>query len=101
MSLPPPSSDPRLAALAAEPFSAAELEERLDELLDAVLSARRTATHLAAAVSALSRGEQDFILHWTGVVARTNPEMAYQFVAAAPAARATSDTAPARPGGSW
>jgi nitric oxide reductase NorD protein len=86
MSLPPPSSDPRLAALAAEPLSAPELEVRLDELLDAVLSTRRTATHLAEAVTGLLRSEQDFVLHWTGVVARTNPEMAYQFVVAAPAA---------------
>jgi len=86
MSSPPPSSDPRLAALAVEALSVAELEERLDEILDAVLSTRRTATRLAQAIAALPRGEQDFVLHWTGVVARTNPEMAYQFAAAAPAA---------------
>ena len=86
MSLPPPSSDPRLAALAAEPFSAAELEERLAELLDAVLSTRRTATPLAEALAALPRSEQDFVLHWTEVAARTNPELAYQLAAAAPAA---------------
>jgi len=95
MSLPPPSSDPRLAALAAEPLSAAELEERLDEMLDAVLSTRRTATRLAEAVARLPRGEQDFVLHWTGVVARTNPEMAYQFVAAAPTALQQLDLAAA------
>jgi len=93
MSSPPPSSDPRLAALAAEPFSASELKERLDELLDAVLSARRTSTPLARELAALSRSEQEFVLHWTGVVARTNPEMAYQLVAAAPAALERLDSA--------
>jgi len=93
MSSPPPSSDPRLAALAAEPFSAAELEERLNELLDAVLSTRRTSAPLAGELAALSRSEQEFVLHWTGVVARTNPEMAYQFAAAAPAALERLDPA--------
>lgn len=95
MSSPPPSSDPRLAALAAEPFSAAELEERLDEMLDTVLSTRRTATRLAEALARLPRGDQDFVLHWTGVVARTNPEMAFQFAAAAPAALQRLDLAEA------
>ncbi len=95
MSSPPPSSDPRLAVLAAEPLAAAELEQRLDEILDAVLSTRRTSTGLAQAIAALPRGEQDFVLHWTGVVARTNPEMAYQFAAAAPAALQRLDLAAA------
>jgi len=95
MSSLPPSSDPRLAALASEPFSAAELEERLDEMLDAVLSTRRKATHLAEALARLPRGDQDFVLHWTGVVARTNPEMAFQFAAAAPAALQRLDLAAA------
>lgn len=95
MSSPPPSSDPRLAALAAAPLGAGELEERLDEILDAVLSTRRTAARLARAIAALPRGEQDFALHWTAVVARTNPEMAYQFAAAAPAALTRLDLAAA------
>ena len=89
MSLPPLSSDPRLAALAAEPCSAEQLEERLDEILDPVLSSRRTATALAQAIAPLARDEQDFVLHWASVVARSNHEMAYQFVAAAPRALAT------------
>ena len=95
MSSPPPSSDPRLAALAAEPFSTGELEGHLDELLDAVLSTRRTSTPLARELAGLSRSEQEFVLHWTGVVARTNAEMAYQFVAAAPEALQRLDPATA------
>ena len=95
MSSPPPSSDPRLAALASEPLPAAELEERLDEILDAVLSTRRTATQLAQAVAALPRNEQDFVLHWTAVAARTNPELAYQFATAAPGALQRLDLGPA------
>ncbi len=95
MSSPPPSSDPRLAALAAEPLSAQVLEERLDEILDAVLSSRRTAASLARATAGLPRDHQDFVLHWAAVIARTNSEMAYQFVAAAPAALAELDLAAA------
>jgi len=95
MSSPPPSSDPRPGAAAADPLSAAEIEERLDELLDAVLSTRRTATGLARDIAVLARSEQEFVLHWTGVVARTNPEMAYQFSAAAPRALARLDPAAA------
>lgn len=91
MNSPPPSSDPRLAALADEPYSFGDLERRLDAILDPVLSTRRTAGPLAQAVASLPRNEQDFILHWTGVAARTNPELAYQFASAAPAALARLD----------
>ncbi len=91
MSSPPPSSDPRLTALAVEPYSAAELEARLDEILDPVLSTRRTATPLAQAAATLSRSEQDFLLHWTAVASGTNHELAYQFASATPAALAQFD----------
>lgn len=91
MSSPPPSSDPRLAVVAVEPLDRAALEDRLDELLDAVLSSRRTATGLAEALARLPRDRQDFALHWVAVIARTNPEMAYQFAAAAPGALGTLD----------
>ncbi|MBI4206374.1 MAG: nitric oxide reductase activation protein [Betaproteobacteria bacterium] len=91
MSSPPRSSDPRLAVAASEPLTAAALEDRLDELLDPVLSSRRTATRLAQAIAPLPRAHQDFVLHWVAVIARTNPEMAYQFAAAAPQALATLD----------
>ena len=69
-------------------LTAAELERRLDELLDPVLSIRRSAAPLASALSAGTRAQQDFALHWVEVIARTNPEMAYQFAAHAPAALA-------------
>jgi len=67
-----------------EPLTAPALEDRLDDLLDAVLSSRRTATRLAEGIAPLPRDQQDFVLHWVAVIARTNPEMAYQFAAAAP-----------------
>ena len=70
----------------ANPLSAAELELRLDEFLDPVLSIRRSAAPLAQALSAAPRAQQDFALHWVEVIAKTNPEMAYQFAAHAPAA---------------
>ena len=84
MSSPTPSSDPRLPALVAESLCADAVEQRLDDILDPVLSTRRTATGLAESIAPLERGDQDFILHWSEVIARTNPEMAYQFAAAAP-----------------
>ncbi|MBI3937777.1 MAG: nitric oxide reductase activation protein [Betaproteobacteria bacterium] len=95
MSSPPRSSDPRLTAAASESLGAAELEAQLDELLDAVLSSRRTATRLAQALAPLARNLQDFVLRWAAVIARTNAEMAYQFAAAAPAALAAMDTSTA------
>ena len=85
MSSSPPSSDPRLSAAATDPLGAREIEERLDDALDPVLSTRRTAQPLALKLAALlDREQQDFILHWVGVIARTSGEMAYQFAAAAP-----------------
>ncbi|HEX5464821.1 MAG TPA: hypothetical protein VFW88_08915, partial [Burkholderiales bacterium] len=85
------SSPPRYS----EPLSALRIEERLEEFLDPVLSPRRTATAVAHRLSTLQRPQQDFVLHWTGVIARTNAEMAYQFAAAAPQAlaRIGNDTA--------
>ena len=79
--------------MAAEPYSANALEDRLDEILDPVLSTRRTATRLAETIAPLARDLQDFTLHWTAVIARTNPEMAYQFAAAAPQGLARLDLA--------
>jgi len=69
-------------------LSASELEERLEDLLEACLSSRRTAAALVPGLAALERGQQDFVLHWAGVVARSSAELAYQFAAAAPRALA-------------
>ena len=74
------------ASFSNNPLTAADLAERLDTLLNPVLSSRRTAAPLAHALLALSRDVQDFTLHWVEVIARTNYEMAYQFAATAPAA---------------
>ena len=68
------------------PLTAAELEERLDELLESVLSSRRTAAALARALAELRRAQQDFTLKWVDIIAKTNAEMAYQFCARSPEA---------------
>jgi nitric oxide reductase NorD protein len=68
------------------PLIAAELEEKLDELLESVLSSRRTAAPLACALAELRRAQQDFTLKWVDIIAKTNAEMAYQFCARSPEA---------------
>ena len=68
------------------PLTAAELEERLDELLESVLSSRRTAAPLARALAEFERPRQDFALRWVDIITKTNAEMAYQFCARAPEA---------------
>ncbi len=72
-------------------FTEAELYKQLDYLLGPVLSSRRTAAPLASRLAPLPRMQQDFVLHWIEVIARSNYEMAYQFTAAAPAAYARLD----------
>ena len=59
-------------------LTAGELEERLDELLWAALSSRRTAVAAARSLAALDRQVQEFVLHWVEVVEKTNAESAYQ-----------------------
>ena len=86
------SVDPRLAIQDQEPLTETELDDRLDYLLNPVLSSRRTAAPLARALAALERALQDFTLHWVEVIGRTNYEMAYQFAAAAPDALVQLDT---------
>ena len=65
------------------PLSAAALEERFEDLVGAVLSSRRTVTGIAQRLAGESRALQDFVLHWSGVAAKSNPELAYQFAALA------------------
>jgi len=85
MSLPTRSSNaPAAGASQGAKLTAAQLEERLDEALDPVLSSRRTAQPLAAKLASLGRDLQDFALHWTAVIARTSGELAYRFAALAP-----------------
>jgi nitric oxide reductase NorD protein len=67
-----------------EALGAGQLEERLDESLDPVLSSRRTAQPIALRLAPLPRDLQEFVLHWVAVIARTSGELAYQFAALAP-----------------
>lgn len=78
MSSSPPCSDRSL--------SCSELEDRLDDVLNPVLSSRRTAAGIAAGLSPLPRLRQRFVLHWVEVMARSSAELAYQFAAHAPLA---------------
>ena len=64
----------------ATPLTIGMIEERLEEILDAVLSSRRTATEPARTLAKRHRPEQDFIFYWLGVIIRTNSEMGFQFV---------------------
>lgn len=72
--------------MTGKPLTAVELEERLDEYLDPVLSSRRTAAPLAQALAEFDRAQQDFVLYWVDIIAKTNSEMAYQYAARAPQA---------------
>ncbi|MBI3547099.1 MAG: nitric oxide reductase activation protein [Gammaproteobacteria bacterium] len=72
--------------MSTQPLIATELEVKLDEALDPVLSSRRTATALAQALAEFERTQQDFALRWVDIIAKTNAEMAYQFTARAPEA---------------
>jgi len=74
---------------AEAPLGAAELERRLEELVGAVLSSRRSATGLARGLAEQTRPLQDFVLRWTAVTAKSSPELAYQY--AGLAARAVGE----------
>ena len=62
-------------------LNAEEMEEKLDQFLDPVLSFRRSAVGPAKLMAALNAEEQKFGLHWVEIIAATNAEMAYQFAA--------------------
>ena len=62
-----------------KPLSANRIEEKLEELLGAVLTSRRTASEPALKLSLLDRSSQEFALHWAGVISKSNSEMAFQF----------------------
>ena len=63
-----------------KPLSANRIEEKLEELLGAVLTSRRTASEPALKLSLLDRLSQEYALHWAGVISKSNSEMAFQFV---------------------
>ena len=68
------------------PLSATELEDLLEEMLDPVLSSRRTAAPLARVLADLPAQHQSFVLHWAAAVAASSTELAYQVVALSPEA---------------
>lgn len=70
------------------PLTFQEIEQPLEEHLSAVLSSRRTAEEATRGLAPLPRKQQEFALHWTGVIQKSNSEMAYQFVSHVPRALA-------------
>jgi nitric oxide reductase NorD protein len=67
------------------PLTRGQLEETLDALLYAVTPAHSVEL-LAPPLAALDREEQDFVLHWTEIIAPLNAELAYEFAVQAPLA---------------
>ncbi len=63
------------------------LEERLEDLLEPVLSFSRTATHAARELLRLQRDRQEYALHWIEVCSKSSFELAFhlaeQFATAA------------------
>ena len=86
-----PPFDTQLKDQGLQPLSAKIIEQSLDELLDAVLSSRRTAVEPAMALAQFSREQQEFTLSWLSVITKTNSELGYQFIRHAPLALAQMD----------
>lgn len=76
-----------------QPLSAAALDIRLRLLLEAAASAPQRAAQAAGVLAALTRHDQDLVLRWIAVIARTNAEMACQFAVHAPQALASMSAA--------
>ena len=53
------------------PLTEAELEDRLDQHVEAVLSIRRTARGPAAQLATLARPQQEYVLGWVATVAKS------------------------------
>lgn len=62
-------------------LSAEEIEERLDEHVDGVLSSRRTAAEPARRLTELRPELQNLVLQWVAAITQTNAEMACPFAA--------------------
>jgi len=80
--VPHTSSEKTEATLSAE-----QLADRLLPLLSDLFSPQHDATPLIAGLATLRRAEQEMIVHWVGIIARTNAELAHQFARHAPLAR--------------
>lgn len=72
-------------------YSKPALERLLHERLEPVLSSRRTVNEPAQQLASMARHEQDFVIRWAGVIARSNAELGYQFVTLAPMALGQMD----------
>lgn len=75
-----------------KPLHIDKIEEKLDQYLDAVLSSRRSARGLAKVLAQFTRPEQELVLRWVDIIAKTNAELAYQFARRTPDALNTLDT---------
>ena len=64
------------------------IQERLDEMLDAVLSSGRNTARSAEQLALCDAAQQAFVLHWLDVIVRTNSELGFQFVTHVPQALA-------------
>ncbi|MFL2562007.1 MAG: nitric oxide reductase activation protein NorD [Arenicellales bacterium] len=73
------------------PMTADEIQTRLDEMLDAVLSSGRNTARPAEQLAVCSSAQQTFVLHWLDVIVRTNSELGFQFVVNVPRAFAVMD----------
>jgi nitric oxide reductase NorD protein len=72
-------------------LSAEQMEERLDKVLDAVLSSRRTAAGVAKMLATCERQQQEYVLDWVKAIASSSVEMAYQFASHAVQAMSLMD----------
>ena len=79
------TSSPPSFSTASRRLFGEELETRLDEVLFASHS-HRSATDIAQGLEALSRPQQERVLHWAAVAAGTYAEIGYQIAAFAPKA---------------
>ena len=67
-------------------LTADEIQKRLDEMLDAVLSSGRNTARPAEQLALCSAAQQEFVLHWLDVIIRTNSELGFQFIVNVPRA---------------
>ena len=67
-------------------LTADEIQKRLDEMLDAVLSSGRNTARPAGQLALCSAAQQEFVLHWLDVIIRTNSELGFQFIVNVPRA---------------
>jgi len=73
-------------ALTDSPLTPATIEDRLSDPLEPVLSSRRTTAEAARGLARFARPQQELVLRWVAVIAKTNAELAYEFALNAPAA---------------